>query len=222
MEFAACADCNNGTSPADLAASFFARLSAFGPFDHWSTYEARDRLNTLERMAPGVRSELFDNDRIERKWIKSPAGIIQERIQTSADGPLAEAYLKTFSAKLAMALYREHTGEPIPLDGRIEVKWYLNAGLAEHEAHALLSILPIGASLNQGTWSVPDQFAYRYNTDGRGIVAALVSFHSNLHIFAMASSDPAYEKLEKWNSHILRPGTLREMMPKRPPLVLHT
>lgn len=220
MEFASCAECNNGTSAADLAAAFFARLSMHGSFDHWTTQEARDHLNALERKAPGVRDEVFADNRGERKWIRSPGGILQERIQTRANGPLTQAYLTTFAAKLAMALYREHIGQPIPLDGRIEVKWYLNAGLAETEAHAILSILPIGATLEQGTWSVPEQFAYRYNTDHQEIVAALVGFHANFHVFVMATSNPIYEGREQWDSYVLRPGTLREMMPRREPLLL--
>ena len=89
-----------------------------------------------------------------------------------------------------MALYREHVGKPLALEGGVQTIWYMNSGLSEETALAHLSILPIDGSLKQGSFTARDQFAYRYNCDEKSIFAALVGLNSNFHIFLIASSTP--------------------------------
>lgn len=68
---------------------------------------------------------------------------------------------------------------------------------------------------------MPDQFAYRFNTDRKSIVAALAGFHSNLHIFTVATSDPAFFKLPKIVPYadFVRPGEFVSRVPQRIPFV---
>jgi hypothetical protein len=82
-------------------------------------------------------------------------------------------------AKLAMALYREHVGHALPLTGGVHTNWYLNAGLAQRTAEGILKTLPLGGTLRQGSFQVPEQFVYRYNCDGRTVVAALAGEHAS-------------------------------------------
>jgi methylthioribose-1-phosphate isomerase len=49
-----------------------------------------------------------------------------------------------------MALYREHVGKPLPLDGAVFSMWFLNAGLAQRSAEEMLRFLPDSGTLRQG------------------------------------------------------------------------
>ena len=44
-------------------------------------------------------------------------GLMQPAVWVHADGPRLKAYLTIFAAKFAMALYREHVGVALGLDG---------------------------------------------------------------------------------------------------------
>src|SRR5690348_7895086 len=63
MEFATCQNCNNGTSAADLVASFVARLSPDIDDEAWRIIEAKERRGKLEQIAPGFLDEFFRLDR---------------------------------------------------------------------------------------------------------------------------------------------------------------
>lgn len=215
MEFAACAACNSDTRGADLVASFVARFGQEDDLNSWTLQENLRSRRMMAMRAPGVLEEIFDDRTTQNVLVARPSGLLEQKVVTRVSGPLTRGYLNVFSAKFAMALYREHIGEPLPLDGRIETIWFLNAGLSEETAQAMLSILPMNNTLTQGKFSVPKQFSYRYNTDGKEIVAALAGFHNNFHIFVLSSSNPIYEGLEEIPSHKSRPGQLTEMLPNR-------
>jgi hypothetical protein len=74
----------------------------------------------------------------------------------------------------------------------------------------MLTILPVFGELRQGRKSSSGQFGYRFNCDDRSIVAAVVSFHNNLHVLAFATSDPGtYGNVLATNNMITtRPGEL--------------
>ena len=119
MEYPSCDACNNGTSAADSVASFIARIDQQGGMGDWRTQEAIAQRGMLEAIAPGFISELFHEDKAEDQWIQKD-GVLQRFTVVRADGLLTKAYLNVFSAKLAMAMYREHIGEALPLDGAVQ------------------------------------------------------------------------------------------------------
>lgn len=216
MEFPCCAACNNGTSAADLVAGFFARLSQKEDQPDWKAVKAQARRDALERKAPGFLEEFFDGRRASWKWMRSPDEILRSRVMVKANGPLTKAYLDVFAAKFGMALYREHCGAPIPLEGGILSATFLNAGLSQDTAHAMLAILPSGNTLVQGARnSAHDQFFYRFNTDQRTVVAALASFHDGLYVCTVAFSDRELYGglLRPPLFRFVRPGELAGMMP---------
>lgn len=206
LEFPSCQQCNNGTSAADLVACFMAHIT---PFDEdWRTEAVQRFVQNLRRKAPGLTDELMRPEKAERKWLWTPGGILRESHKIKADGPILKRHMDTFSAKLAMALFCEHIGEPLPQNGVVFTTWYLNAGLTQKGAEALLSIMPIIGELRQGSKVVTEQFGYRYNSDDREIIAALIGFHSNLHILAIATSNAErYSSFaEQPNIVVSRPG----------------
>jgi len=218
LEFGTCADCNNGTSAADLVASFVARLIQ-GNDDptEWHHVEARAKLRTLRRKAPDFLMELFRPDKSEEIWRRTPGGVLTRAVSIHADGPSTKAYLDVFSAKLGMALYREHVGAPLPMDGGVQSRWFLNAGLAQETADGVMRIMPMFSTLKQGSFTEPGQFGYRYNCDLRSIFATLAWFHTGLFVFTIAAADPdTYElrELPDRHSNFFQPGQLVRHMPK--------
>ena len=215
MEFAACADCNNKTGVADLVAAFFARLGQGYTTDSTLITEARERKAKLAQLAPGFLNEFFGGQH-QTRLLRDALGIIKPYVTFHANGPLAKAYLTVYAGKLGMALYREHAGEPLPLSGGVHTAWYLNAGLSQQAGDAILSKMPIYGSVKQGGFFLPEQFGYRFNTDGKSIIAALIGFHSNLHIFTLATSDQQFFKLPPISAtaDFVRPGELVNRVPQ--------
>jgi hypothetical protein len=128
LMFAGCAACNNGTSAADLVASFIARLSPRCDQAGWKIAEAKARAGILEAQAPGFLGEFLDPDRRRTRWLHRPNGISRPITVLDLSGPLTRAYLDVFAAKFGMALYRHHCGHPLPVDGFVMSGAYTNAG----------------------------------------------------------------------------------------------
>jgi hypothetical protein len=217
LEFACCDDCNKGTSAADLVASFLARITQGYSTEHILIVEAAERRGKLAQLAPGFLEEFFRRDKTRQVSRRDKLGIIKPYIEIHADGPLTKAYLTVFAAKLGMAYYREHIGHALPMTGGVLTSYFLNAGLSEAAGDAILEKLPIFHTVVQGRFVVPQQFAYRFNYDGKSVVAALTGFHSNLHILTVASTDPRYSELMKNfpTADYVQPGELVSRVPQR-------
>ena len=210
LEFASCLACNNGTAGADLVVGYLARLSHSRSQEPWLVQDAKSFHPMLDRRAPGFRQELWRESKSSKSWLPGGAGILEPMMIIKADGEITRRHLTVFGAKLGMALYREHVGEALPLDGAVQVRSYLNAGLAPEQNERFLKTLPIDGELKMGKITVREQFAYRYNSDGKSILAAFVGFHSNFHQFIVAASDEAiFDELERQDEPVLvRPGDL--------------
>jgi hypothetical protein len=139
-----------------------------------------------------------------------------QSVVITADRPLLKAYLTVFGAKLAMALYREHIGLALPLTGGVQTTFFLNAGLVQRTADTILRIIPLFGTLKQRRFRVPDQFAYRYNTDGKSVFAALIRFHKGLHLLVWVTSKPDFYRFREnplFTEPYIKPGGIREIMP---------
>lgn len=218
LEFPSCYLCNHGTRAADVAVAFLARIDPFGDdVTTWKVQESLKLLRSLGTLAPGFQAELFDDSQAKDTLLKTPGGILLPVSETHA-GPIAQSLLNVFGAKLGMALYREHAGHPLPLEGGVHAMWFLNNGLGQETANGMLRILPVHNTLKQGQRkSASGQFDYRFNSDNRSIVAALSHFHANIHFFTIAMAEPALYGFPRPmpSSAFVRPGELTKHMPKR-------
>ncbi len=217
LVFPACSDCNNKTKGADVAAAFFSRINKSGPADFWKSQAGKNLQASFERDAPLAHLEFMQLPK-SNVLLRNNAGILLDGIKMRANGPNLVRHLNVFSAKIAMALFHEHTGAALPDNGLVQAAWYMNHGLSEEQTNAMLKILPAQGELKQGQFSVWDQFAYRFNSDERTITAGLVGLHKNLHIFFIASSTPeAYGLpvsgvLDPSTSFVTSPGSLIDML----------
>lgn len=222
MVFASCAPCNNGTSTADLVAGFISRIRMEGSITDWQLIESYNQLTGIGRRAPDFIREFFNPDKKRDVLRRNSSGLFRHAVQIHADGPITRAYLSAFASKLGMALFREHTGSPLPMHGKVFSQWYMNSGLSQKHADEITSIMPAQATLTQGSWNVGDQFTYRYNSDEATLVVALTFFQGGLFMLTMSTSAPEYidlfSKLEAAGhpTHaVASPGDLLKMMPKR-------
>jgi hypothetical protein len=221
MEYAACISCNTGTRGSDTVAAVIARLHPDGGENSWQAEEIRKLIPALDSYAPGVREEISRPGKARSEWLQRPgSGVLQRVVRVHADGSKLKAYLSVYGAKLAMALYREHVGIALPLDGAIWCQFSLNAGMTQENLNERVKILPTQETLRQGQKHVTDQFIYRYNTDGRSVVAAVAQFHRGLWFTIFASCDPKiielFKKPEFLNlpaSVLIKPGGLLQLLP---------
>jgi catechol 2,3-dioxygenase-like lactoylglutathione lyase family enzyme len=205
MEFACCEECNVGTKAADLIAACMARVTQFETPGDWRTPEFARYIQSAEQLVPGIKAEFLREGKFAHSWRTGPSGLFQKVVEVRADGPILSRHMTVFTAKMGMALYREHVGQPLPLDGAIFTKWFLNAGLSQESAEAMLAIMPIGGALRNGRKHSIEQFGYRYNCDERSIIAALVGFQSNLHLFLIAAAEPdTYASIFEADPHTVR------------------
>jgi hypothetical protein len=221
MEYGACEDCNGGTRGSDAVAAIFARVHPNNGDESWQNAELRKLRPAVEKFAPGVLEEIGNPYKSRISWIPRPnSGLRQRVVLVSASGPLVKAHLTVFGAKLGMALYREHIGEALPLDGAVWCQFALNAGMTQKDLEERIKILPGYETLRQGKKNVADQFAYRFNTDERTVVAAVIQFHRSLWYTIFASSDqriielfakPEFLKLPA--SAMIKPGSLLDLLP---------
>ncbi|MDX8536545.1 hypothetical protein RFM23_02805 [Mesorhizobium abyssinicae] len=212
MEYPSCEACNNGTSGADSVAAFIARIEPDGAGGSWKAVENFSQVIALNEFAPGVLDELLDDRKAFDADLPTSGGILTKRRVTHASGPLVRGYLNAFAAKFAMALYFEHTGQVLPADGAFLTTWYTNAGITQQMVHETLRIMPGRGTLTQGRNNSGNQFAYRYNTDLKTIVAALASFHTGLYISVIATSEPDAFCLATQKGETVNYGRLGELL----------
>jgi hypothetical protein len=221
MEYPACEACNKGTRGSDAVAALIARMHPDNGEESWQAEEMRKLISAIDNYAPGVREEIRLRSKFNLEWMRRPgSGLLQRVARVHADGPLVKAHLGIFGAKLAMALYREHVGVALPLDGAVWCQFALNAGMTQENLNARVKILPLHESLRQGKKNVVDQFSYRYNCDERTVIAAVVQFHRGLWFTIFASSDKRIielfhkpEFLQLPASVMVRPGNLLGPLP---------
>ena len=221
MEYAACHACNSSTRGSDVVAAVVARLHPDNGEGSWQAKEMRKLMAALDAYAPGVRDELSRPEKARSEWLRRPGfGLLQRMVRVNADGPKLKAHLGVYGAKLAMALYREHVGAALPLDGAIWCQFALNAGMTQEHLDERVKIMPLHETLRQGQKNVLDQFVYRYNTDQRTVVAAVAQFHRGLWFTLFASSDqkiigqfndPKFLGLP--DSALIKPGELLKLLP---------
>jgi hypothetical protein len=205
-------------------AAFLSRIDRFALDEDWQVQESLKYLTALRTLAPGALVEILDDDRSRIVDFTTPGGIIIPDVAETSVGPVGTALLDVWAAKLAMAMYREHIGVPLPLTGGVHAMWFLNNGLSQDAADHFLKILPDYNLLQQGERKHSrGQFEYRYNTDGKGIVATLSQFRANLHVFTISMADPAsygFPKAPMVATVFARPGELINRMPATPPAIL--
>lgn len=191
-EFPTCSDCNECSRGADAVAQI---LSLIHPLEdeEWQFERMKRVLPAVRKQAPRAYQEICSNDKAKSRWVNC-RGLLRNVVEVKADGPSTVAHLDAFAGKMALAVFAELIGRPIELDGTLFTQWYLNAGLSQKAYHAHLSIMPDFSELQQGKKTSAGQFWLHHNSDMKSIIAALIVFHGNLSVMAIASDGEPYKQ----------------------------
>jgi len=168
----ACCSCNSLSSDSDLIVAAIARWRLS------DTDRTRIEDSDNKKFARGIARRL---PHILEEWFQNATGTQQKRarhkladlgVPVTPDnkvvtlGPKTIPHLHLFAYKLTLALYFATTGSIIPSQGLVRAFFRIKEDLyANPIPSELLYYLSPSRSLRQGSWSVPEQFQYRYATD---------------------------------------------------------
>lgn len=181
FEFAACHECNGGTSNEDLLLSMLARMN---PFDDSSDSDGKTEgiVRRVVKQFPGIFSRMelsaAEARRNNRKLGITPTpGQLHKEAGVVRVPPEMTNAVCTFSSKLAKAVYFLHSQRIFPVEGCLLLHWFTNVHLYEKGHYPMLKqmehfdglvpdLVRTGRHLN-------DQFSYKLTMDRTHEVFAL-------------------------------------------------
>lgn len=150
LEFPSCEACNKGTSRLDVVASFMARsfpgISKSDESQEWDKV-----VKEAERVAPGIIDEMWMTpDEMHIAMLSE--GVSDRRFAAfRADGPILSSHMQAFAGKVGFALHYEATGCFVPMEGRVQVRWFTSSEVyRESLPPSLLSSIGEPSALKQG------------------------------------------------------------------------
>ena len=167
LEFPACKSCNGATGAHEQVAALFAR-SYPDPKTKEEIREFQRLMRSVKEHSPLILGEMGASWRqdydVHRKLGSSfKGGAI------NVGGPLVSHSIEMFGVKLALALHYEHTGTIVPKRAGVSVRWFTNWNrINDTIPPDLLSLAGQPMSLQQGRWSVANQFEYKMSADAEG------------------------------------------------------
>jgi hypothetical protein len=99
--------------------------------------------------------------------------------------------MRTFAAKLGLALHFKLHQEPVPISGGVLPLWYSNVQAARGEIpEGLLAVLPAPRTMTQGKKDVGDQFQYAWaTTEDREESVLYAVFRQSFAVAAITAKD---------------------------------
>jgi hypothetical protein len=161
LEFSSCEECNQGSRIVDIAASMFSRIYP----DPSNTAEEDEMVKAIKAVSnniPGMLEEMqIDESSDVAKRTHDQFGSNVHAL--NVNGPLVQRHMKSFALRLGLALHFEVLHAPLTQAGSLAIRWYTNhdraTGALPDEA---LEFLGPARTLEQGRFSVGDQFSYQW------------------------------------------------------------
>lgn len=162
IEVPACEQCQKYSKKHELVAAMIARM-----FPDSSTPTQEKEIDKLLRLAnkaiPGLLEELQPTPEQEAKFERIKEQEPNAAGMLDAGGPLVNASLDIFGAKMTCALHYEKTKKILPIGNPISTRIFTNVDILENNMPKdLLNVLGPPNTLQQGKWSVSNQFSYSY------------------------------------------------------------
>jgi hypothetical protein len=191
----ACAECNRGTSTADLVASIVSRWNYSS-----SLQENRDQrrlIPQVRRQAPGIIEEWtttitepHEKERA-RQHLRNYGVVVPYDAAVFTIGPLTIRELNLFAHKAVLALHFEHFHQPLPMTGRICAYWKTKEDFAKGGIpQQLLAIMPKYGTLIQGKWDERQTFEYRHDSNVEyGLFGCLAKLRRGLFVAGFTVTD---------------------------------
>jgi hypothetical protein len=161
LEFASCAECNQGTSRLDIVGAFMARTFP-GAASERENAEWTKLLNEVQRAAPGLLNEMMWANPHQMMGMQMLAESIDENLAAlKGNGPILSSYMQAFAAKIGFALHYESTGQFVPENGRIQVRWFTSGEIfGERIPTSLLESIEQIDILKQGR--ITSEYTFEY------------------------------------------------------------
>jgi hypothetical protein len=160
LEFPSCGPCNQGTSRLDVVAAFMART--FPGVTNDADAEEWDKvMGEVRRIAPDLLQEMWV-PRDEMLTMLEDEGISDPKLAAFyAGGPILGAHMQAFAAKVGFALHYEATGTVVPMEGRVQVRWYTSGEMVGDRLPSdLLSSVGTPQIMQQGKVTSKEEFEY--------------------------------------------------------------
>lgn len=211
LEFPACAACNDGGRIDELIAAMLSRFLPDG-----DTIEKKAEMKKLMKSVfsrvPGLHEEMRPSDRQNEIISALGVRVPQGAGALNCRGPILNKAMSRFAAKVGFALHFEQTKKPIPPAGGVCVWWLTNYSALNGEVPGtLLRMLGEPSTLQQGRWSVSEQFEYASRpTDTGAMSAHFAAFRQSFAIcaFAATNRDQITPPADVTHVHLFSPGWL--------------
>ncbi|MBW6420237.1 hypothetical protein KX729_02175 [Rhizobium sp. XQZ8] len=210
FEFPTCIECNRASRKTDTVVSFLTKFASIQNLSekYHSDFEATAK--GLLRNCPETYDEIlsgrFGNRQEEKRYKKTH----NEDVVIVSLGPKQREHINLFGLKLTLAAYYLVSGNIASSDAYITIYIHTSKNLIENTIPQQLNFLGEFHTMQQGNWSVPDQFSYRYgSTDDKKNAVFQFLMHNNLLLSTFIFDGSADEKSRlKLNEH-LTVGSLR-------------
>lgn len=207
LEFAACKPCNEGTRDADQIASLIGRAvpnsQAQPDSNDWDKL-----IQGINNNIPGALEELAGNQ-LSISAARAQADIGDGSGVIHVNGPIISRHMLAFAVKLALALHYEVTGELVPVNGGVSVRWFTNYQRLKGEfPHEIEDILGPPQTLTQGKREVSDQFQYAWASANDAIATAtMATFRFAFAVVCFTAAERSTLHVEGVNNDIYSPGS---------------
>jgi hypothetical protein len=210
LEFLACTACNAGGKKAEQIAGFLSRLLYPAPRTHEVDQELRKIFKQMSNNHRDVLLEMFPTDE-QLANFKRSYPTLQQFKPLSVKGPLVNAAMRTFAAKMGLALHYRENHRVVPSTGAIIVRWFSNVqAFTNRIPPEILQMVGSPDTLRQGKFEVKDQFMYASQSPPEGNMSAhYATFRLSFAINAFVVEDAAMIEEYTPGPNVLHPGFLK-------------
>jgi hypothetical protein len=210
LEFLACTACNAGGKKAEQIAGFLSRLLYPAPRTHEVDQELRKIFKQMSNNHRDVLLEMFPTDE-QLANFKRSYPTLQQFKPLSVKGPLVNAAMRTFAAKMGLALHYRENHRVVPSAGAVIVRWFSNVqAFTNRIPPEILQMVGSPDTLRQGKFEVKDQFMYASQSLPEGNMSAhYATFRLSFAINAFVVEDAAMIEEYTPGPNVLHPGFLK-------------
>jgi hypothetical protein len=204
-EFPACEPCNKKSKDQEHVLTTLVRLKGEGAHNTQQQVEFAKFAKAMKNNFPGLLRVLGPDEKngfIKSRGLWVPVGraFPQQLPVVAIDQQLAGAAVDAVFRKLICALHYKHTGNILPADGTITVKWCTNVALSQFmtdDMKAFVAGLTEKPTLARDGKDLSDQFDYRYRTSDDGNSSMyFIKFRQSIFGAGIVTSKPD-EKMEQ-------------------------
>jgi hypothetical protein len=210
LEFLACTACNAGGKRAEQIAGFLSRLLYPSPRTREVDQELRKILKSMSNNHRDVLLEMFpSNEQLASFNRLHPT--LQQFKPLSVKGPLVNAAMRVFAAKMGLALHYRENRRVVHSTGAVIVRWFSNVqAFTNRIPPEILQMVGSPDTLRQGKFEVGDQFMYASQSlPGGDVSAHYATFRLSFAINAFVAEDTATIEAYTPGPNVLYPGFLK-------------